>query len=951
MEKEMNKKGWRLTPEGQEQCTENGEKSMTADMVIKKALNLDLRAIGQKWLPTDISTGRITADFLEGPAVLQIQKLRNVSAPKDNEESQAAPRLWKITTTDGHATVAAVCLQPLKNLSLVTPPGTKLLLEGKVDIVNGYLLLSNHNARLLGGHVPNLVESWQLKRKLAQQSRVGIQSEGGPPPFMPFGKKVSASKVEVPRRDDFKSLAAGSQAEEEENSEFQQQRQATIAEAEALTTGKPKTFGGGQKSVKDSDLARIVEMGFTADQASYALRQSGGNVPEAIGKLLGGGVDSRGEDFGHGWSRGGGGGGREGGGGRGGGFRGRGDRGEQRGDEEERGGRRASLLCVYIRRPERQARQRGEEEEEEGGSTRPSGPSTLFDFLQTKIPAKSEKQSSNKQRPYLGQEPNFSASQQKDQKPYTLSGNGYSSPRPSSPYLGKGEDWGKPSYHRKEAKPPQGGASQTFDGDIRSSDGDQRNAQSNRQKRPETAPSNNRAKHFSNDNFSRRNEDHPKQAQEFSQPNDRFDRSGRSKSQKSSQPERGDQKGSQPNDRFDRSGRSGSQQSSQPERGDQKGSQPNDRFDRSGRSGSQQSSQPERGDQKGSQPNDRFDRSGRSGSQQSSQPERGDQKGSQPNDRFDRSGRSGSQQSSQPERGDQKGSQPNDRFDRSGRSGSQQSSQPERGDQKGSQPNDRFDRSGRSGSQQSSQPERGDQKGSQPNDRFDRSGRSGSQQSSQPERGDRQKSRLNTDTRQNGGDIDQPPGCDQGGSRPFREQNSDASGGGSGAHRDRPHSQTGTTRVDGPTAGHRPQADSRQKGPPQHQWRSGMVVLAKYWEDKQLYHAVVEAVAGNRHTAVVTFLDYGNQEEVLWADIHPMPPNTNQHGYGSAAHSQGYFPDSRHTGMSTSYPRASDGGFDSHSVPKMEFRRGGSGQTHGQQGQENGRRPTQNYYTPPNYKK
>ena len=46
----------------------------------------------------------------------------------------------------------------------MTPPGTKLLLEGTVDVESTYLLLTNKNARLLGGSVSSLVESWELKR-------------------------------------------------------------------------------------------------------------------------------------------------------------------------------------------------------------------------------------------------------------------------------------------------------------------------------------------------------------------------------------------------------------------------------------------------------------------------------------------------------------------------------------------------------------------------------------------------------------------------------------------------------------------------------------------------------------------------------------------------------------------------------------------------------------------
>lgn len=45
---------------------------------------------------------------IQGPCILQVQKIRNVSAPKDNEESQAAPRLLKLTLTDGHNSCSGV---------------------------------------------------------------------------------------------------------------------------------------------------------------------------------------------------------------------------------------------------------------------------------------------------------------------------------------------------------------------------------------------------------------------------------------------------------------------------------------------------------------------------------------------------------------------------------------------------------------------------------------------------------------------------------------------------------------------------------------------------------------------------------------------------------------------------------------------------------------------------
>lgn len=45
-----------------------------------------------------------------------MQKVRNVSAPKANEESQGAPRMLKITLTDGHTNCLAVEMEQIASL-------------------------------------------------------------------------------------------------------------------------------------------------------------------------------------------------------------------------------------------------------------------------------------------------------------------------------------------------------------------------------------------------------------------------------------------------------------------------------------------------------------------------------------------------------------------------------------------------------------------------------------------------------------------------------------------------------------------------------------------------------------------------------------------------------------------------------------------------------------------
>ena len=74
---------------------------------------------------------------------LQVTKIRNVSAPKSNEESHAAPRMLKLTLTDGHATCHAVEVAKLEKISLTTPPGTKVRLRPgqKIPVKGGFLQL------------------------------------------------------------------------------------------------------------------------------------------------------------------------------------------------------------------------------------------------------------------------------------------------------------------------------------------------------------------------------------------------------------------------------------------------------------------------------------------------------------------------------------------------------------------------------------------------------------------------------------------------------------------------------------------------------------------------------------------------------------------------------------------------------------------------------------------
>ncbi|XP_067116455.1 tudor domain-containing protein 3 [Osmerus mordax] len=377
----LTKEGWYLSDEGIEELKGTVEKASAHD-IIRIALNSDLRPIGRKYLPSEINSGRV--DKLEGPCVLQVQKLRNVSAPKDHEESQGASRMLRLQMTDGHITCVGLEFKHLSKISLNTPPGTKVKLLGTVLVKNGILLLDDSKISVLGGVVDYMVEKWDLQRSLAKHNRSNIGAEGGPPPFVPFGQKcVRREEVDSRELDQRKTLqTTGVIKTADENDEFEKQRLAAIAEVAKSKEG-PRTFGGGGNAggnlsnsgssyrgrdsyqsrrreeraepadwsesrpqgnyrdlVDERALRDIMEMGFHREASRQALLDSNNNLEVALNSLLTGATQ------------------------------------------------RPAPAPPEPSRPPPRGRGRGRsrmEDDEEGVGGRPSGPSTLFDFLESKM--------------------------------------------------------------------------------------------------------------------------------------------------------------------------------------------------------------------------------------------------------------------------------------------------------------------------------------------------------------------------------------------------------------------------------------------------------------------------------------------------------------------------------------------------------------------------------------
>ncbi|NXH42550.1 TDRD3 protein, partial [Dicaeum eximium] len=212
-----------------------------------------------------------------------------------------------------------------------------------------------------------------LLQSLAKHNRSNIGTEGGPPPFLPFGQKC-ASYVQVDSRDldRRKTLQMTNTVKTvADNDEFEKQRTAAIAEV--AKSKETKTFGGGGGSsrsnlsvsaggnrsrelfqkekiakpegknegvyrelVDEKALKHITEMGFSKEAARQALMDNSNSLEAALNFLL----------------------------------------------------NNSKQKPIQGPPPRGKGKGRGRirpEDEEELGNARPSAPSTLFDFLESKM--------------------------------------------------------------------------------------------------------------------------------------------------------------------------------------------------------------------------------------------------------------------------------------------------------------------------------------------------------------------------------------------------------------------------------------------------------------------------------------------------------------------------------------------------------------------------------------
>lgn len=224
--------------------------------------------------------------------MLQVINVRNVSAPKVNQESKTSPRLLQIDLTDGQTLCSGLDLEHLSAFNVNVAPGTKVFLRNTVKVIQGFLSLAPQNISILGGQVQALYEKWETNRTIAKYAGIGGPSskksngdtlKGMPPPWIPFGNKMKGTNGDDAG---FKSLSEVKKTKEisKEESEFLAMRNNAIAEA--ATKGEVrKQFGGSNRQLMDHNVKKIIDKGYTEDQAKLALKAARNNLERAMGNL------------------------------------------------------------------------------------------------------------------------------------------------------------------------------------------------------------------------------------------------------------------------------------------------------------------------------------------------------------------------------------------------------------------------------------------------------------------------------------------------------------------------------------------------------------------------------------------------------------------------------------------------------------------------------------------
>lgn len=225
--------GWHVKDSILSELFEGNAVTSDERILENKLCDLDIRDFGEPSLSYCMNKEALT-----GPVVLQLIRYRNVSQPRLKDDLNSVDNVGRVSLTDGHISVSAILLDNLKGINADTPPGTKLMVSGVVNVENGFLILKPSNVTVIGGRVEKLVDKWMIERHSFGDTLLVDRSDYKAPRWISFGKqkiRADPSTLEF-RANDVLKTASDKDANDE--CVFKQQR---IVNIQAIKEG-PKVF-------------------------------------------------------------------------------------------------------------------------------------------------------------------------------------------------------------------------------------------------------------------------------------------------------------------------------------------------------------------------------------------------------------------------------------------------------------------------------------------------------------------------------------------------------------------------------------------------------------------------------------------------------------------------------------------------------------------------------------
>uniref|UniRef100_A0ACD5UXF9 Uncharacterized protein n=1 Tax=Avena sativa TaxID=4498 RepID=A0ACD5UXF9_AVESA len=167
----------RVRPEWLEYCAaelpgfNDGGTEVQGRRCFEQFLFADMNVCGAGVLPEGV--GGMDGTVLDGPFVLQVDEIVNISTPLRERYRDAHPgpkRCLKLSMTDGIQRIYGMEYRPIKDLQVLAPAGFKIVLRN-VHIKRGLLMLVPEVIEILGGVVDEL-----------EAARVRLVSEVNKPP-------------------------------------------------------------------------------------------------------------------------------------------------------------------------------------------------------------------------------------------------------------------------------------------------------------------------------------------------------------------------------------------------------------------------------------------------------------------------------------------------------------------------------------------------------------------------------------------------------------------------------------------------------------------------------------------------------------------------------------------------------------------------------------------------